>query len=320
MPPQKLIIDADPGIGDAIAIALALSDPDLDVLAITATGGRTSGQQAFRNLQTVLSVLDPPRWPRLGWSSAPSVGLPQDPGKSGILRGDGTKGLGDCETIDAPPHQPTESSKLLIELVKEWPEQLTLLTLGPLTNLFLAQERHAEFLPHLKSLICLGGSLTAGGNITAAAEFNIYADPEAARSVLRCPATKTLVPLDISRRFGLSFEQYDSLKVEPYSRLGRFLVKTLPYSLRQSRSQLGKEGIDLPGVVALAAVNHSRLFERVSLPLDIELAGELTRGMTVFDRRGTDQWEANIDVLTGLDTVGVMDYMVRLIRNAGATT
>jgi inosine-uridine nucleoside N-ribohydrolase len=319
MPAEKLIIDADPGIGDAITIALALSDPNLEVLAVTACGGRTSGEQAFRNLQTVLSIVDPPRWPRLGWSSAPSVAMPPDPHKAGILLRDGTEGLGECETIEAPPHQPTDSFKLLSDLVREYPDQITLLTLGPLTNLFLAQERHADFLPQLKGLICLGGSVAVGGNVTAAAEFNIYADPEAARFVLTYPATKTLVPLDVSLRFGLSFEEYDSLNIDPYTRLGQFLVQTLPYSLRQSRTQLGKEGIELPGIVALAAVSHPRLFEQESLPMDVELSGELTRGMTVFDRRGANVWEANIDVLTGIEPAGVRDYMIRLIRSAGAS-
>src|SRR5690606_19093125 len=100
MPPEKLVIDADPGVGDAIAIALAMCDPAVDVIAVTACGGSTSGEQAYRNLQTVASMIDPPRWPRLGWSSSPRVALPDHPEKSGMLPRDGMHGLADCEVIE----------------------------------------------------------------------------------------------------------------------------------------------------------------------------------------------------------------------------
>jgi len=316
MPGKKLIIDADPGVGDAIAIALALCDPQADVVAVTACGGTVSGEQAYRNLQTVISVVDPPRWPRLGWSSAPRAAVPDRPDFSGLLLQDGIHGLGDCEIIEALPHAPMDSPKLLVELVREWPNELTLLTLGPLTNVQLAIERQADFLEQLESLVCLGGSLNGTGNVTAAAEFNIYADPEAARSILTWPATKTLVPLNTSQQFGLTFDQYDALEIDPFSRLGQFLHKTCPYALRESRNQLGREGVLLPEVVALAAITCPRLFERQSLSIDVEIAGELTRGMTVFDRRGIARRQPNIDVLVSVDTVGVRDYLTRLVRAA----
>jgi len=316
MPAEKLIIDADPGVGDAIAIALALSDPDLDVIAVTATAGLVSGEQAFRNLQTLVSMLDPPRWPRLGWSSAARTMLPESPERSGVFFRDGHYGLADCEIIEALPHTPVDSAKILSDLVREWPGEFTLLTLGPLTNLQLAMDRHPAFLEQLKGLYCLGGSLSAHGNVTAASEFNIYADPESARNVLTWPATKTLIPIETSHHFGLTFDQYDALRIDEFSRLGMFLHKTLPYLLRENRIQLGREGALLPELVALAAVSRSRLFERKSLRIDVEIAGELTRGMTVFDRRGVESRQPNIDVLTEVDHVGVRDYLTRLVRAA----
>lgn len=316
MPAEKLIIDADPGVGDAIAIALALSDPQLDVIAVTATAGMSSGEQGFRNIQTLVSMLDPPRWPKIGWNSAPRISIPDSPERSGMFLRDGLQGLADCEIIEALPHAPTDSAKVLSDLVREWPGELTLLTLGPLTNLQLAVDRHPDFLEQLKGLYCLGGSLSAQGNVTAASEFNIFADPEAARSVLTWPATKTLIPLETANHFGLTFDQYDALKIDEFSRLGLFLRKTIPYLLRESRIQLGREGAILPELVALAAISQPRLFERKSMRIDVEVAGELTRGMTVFDRRGVESRQPNIDVLMEVDTVGVRDYLTRLIRAA----
>ncbi|WP_437192729.1 nucleoside hydrolase [Planctomicrobium sp. SH527] len=313
---KKVIIDADPGIGDAIAIALALFDPTLDVIAVTSTGGTVSGEQAYRNLQTIISLIDPPRWPRLGWCTSPRIALPDRPERTGILLHDGFHGLGDCEIIEALPHAPIDSTKLLVDIVREYPGEVTLLTLGPLTNVALAMERHPEFLQQLELLVSFGGSLKGQGNVTPAAEFNIYADPESARLILKSPATKILAPLDICSHFGLTFDQYDALEVDQFSRLGQFLSKSLPYALRESRIQLGREGLLLPEIAAFVTLVHPELFERQSLQLDVEVSGELTRGMTVFDRRGLGRHQPNIDVLCGIDSVGVRDYVTKLIRAA----
>src|SRR5690606_8687442 len=129
-------------------------------------------------------------------------------------------------------HHRHESAKLMIDLVRTDPNEITLLTLGPLTNLELACERAPEFLSLLRGLICLGGSVAVGGDVTAAAEFNIFADPEAAKTVLLSPATKTLVPLDVSGRPVLTFEQWDRLQANSDSPLGRFLGQVLPFSFR----------------------------------------------------------------------------------------
>ena len=313
---QKLIIDADPGIGDAVAIALALSDPNLEVLAITACGGLVSGEQAFRNLQTIVSVVDPERWPRLGWSNADAAEFDDMAAYRGILNSHGEFGLGECKPVTAKPHQPTDSAKLMAELVKTYPDELTLLTLGPLTNVVAASERHPEFLNELKSLVVLGGSVACGGDVTASSEFNILADPLCAKDVFNSPANKTLVPLDTSTKFGLSFDQYSQLDVDEFSRLGRLLDSLIPFALRASRSQLGREGMPLPEVVAVASISHNELFEQTPMVVDVETIGTLTRGMTVFDRRGLPHWKENIEVLTDVDSLGVMDYMLRLIRSA----
>ncbi|MFO1095742.1 MAG: nucleoside hydrolase [Planctomycetaceae bacterium] len=313
---EKLIIDADPGIGDALAIALALTDPALDVLALTATAGRVAGGQAARNLQCVTAHLDPDLWPRLGICDRPQFPAPSGVDVTPTALLDGETGLGECNVPISELHQKHESPKLLAELVRTHPDQITLLTLGPLTNVELALELYPEFLQQLKALVVLGGSVGAGGDATPAAEFNCLADAEAARNVLTHPGTKTLVPLEVSQQLMLSFDQYQRWEQCGVSRLRQFLAWTLPFALRASRQHLGLEGVRLPGVVALSAVSQPQLFQRESMSVDVELHGELTRGMTVFDRRGISKWQTNIDVLTGVDTQGVLDYMARIIRSA----
>ncbi len=314
---QKLIIDADPGVGDALAIALALLNPEIDLVGITPTAGCTSGENASHNVHAIVGLLDPPKWPRVGWAEG-------QPSTSDLFGGpnprilNGPAGLGDLEVPVAEPHQRHDSPRLLIDLVRSHPNELTLLTLGPLTNLELAQERCPEFLSMLKAVVILGGSIAHGGDTTATAEFNIFSAPEAARTILTSPATKTLVPLDVTRSVMLTYSQYDRLAIEKHSRLGRLLDQTLPFAFRSQHEHLGVEGFPLDEVVALAAVTMPSLFQRQSMSVDVEIQGELTRGMTVFDNRRVSPSQHNIDVLTDVDSQSVLDVLTQMVKRATA--
>lgn len=314
---QRLIIDADPGIGDALAIALALLDPELDVVGITPTAGCTSGENASRNIHAIVGQLDPPKWPRMGWSDGPpSLAAPSGGPDPLILNG--RSGAGELEGPIAEPHQKHDSAKLLIDLVRTYPHELTLLTLGPLTNLELAQERYPDILAELKSLVILGGTMTHGGDVTAAAEFNVYAAPEAARSVIGSLAAKTLVPLDVTSPVVLSFAQYGRLAVDARSRMRRLLDQLLPFAFRAYHEHLGIEGFPLAEVVALAAVARPDLFRRQMMAVDVETQGELTRGMTVFDRRRRAPHPPNADVVMEVDPQSVLDFLDRSLRRTCA--
>ncbi len=315
---QKVIIDADPGIGDAVAIALAVFDPAIDVLAVTATAGCVSCRTATRNVQAIIEFLDPPKWPRLGRAESDVAHSRIRVGEEGLVPAllSGETGLGDFQFNVAELHHLHDSAKLMIDLVRSHPNEVTLLTLGPLTNLAIASERAPEFLSLLNRLVCLGGAVRCGGDVTASAEFNIFADPLAARNVLRSPATKTLVPLDVSARVELTFDQFDRMQSVPTSPLSQMLDQLLPYAFRAHHEHLGFEGIRLNEIAALAAVAQERLFESRSDAVDVETRGELTRGMTVFDRRGVLQWQTNIDVLCDVDAQGVLDYFTRTLRRA----
>ncbi len=312
--PQKLIIDADPGIGDAVAIALAILDPKIDLLAVTASAGCISGRQATRNIQAVIQMLDPPKRPRVG-ASDELVAMAELTFAGTDIRWqqiNGPNGLGDWEPQFSELHTPREASKLLVDLVKEHPDEITLLTLGPLTNVALAAEKSRDFLPGLRQLVCMAGSVEVGGDVTASAEFNAYVDPNAARTVLRSRITKFLVPLDVCRQFVLTASQYERLMSKLKPAVRELFRQLLPYSFRACHEVFGIEGLTLNEVVALAALTQPRLFEQTSMAIDVETTGDLTRGMTVFDRRGLRQWQANIDVMRNVDTQGVLDGMMRL--------
>ena len=321
--PQKLIIDADPGIGDALAIAIALADPDLDVIALTAVGGAVSAVQAGRNLQALVEALDPPKWPRIGQAEAAQrmveaesiAPSPDWQNQQRLIHGH--DGLGDWQVAVADLHHPRDAAKLMTELAREYPDEITLLTLGPLSNVALAADRDAGFLGSLRSLVCLAGTIASEGDVTAVAEFNVFHHPEAARVVLKSPTMKSIVPRDVSHRVMLTFEQLDRLGLSDSTRCGGLLRQLLPFSLRAHRQHLGVEGIWLPELTALAAVSQPRLFKRTTLSVDVETEGQLTRGMTIFDRRQRPAWHNNVDALLEVDAQGVLDYLTQMLRRAG---
>lgn len=314
--PSKLIIDADPGIGDALAIAVAMLDPDVDLLAVTATSGCVSGPIATKNLQAVIELIDPPKWPRLGASESeiPLPGGDLMPGFVDPALLNGRNGLGESTVAVAELHRPHDAIKLMVELVRQYPQEVTLLTLGPLTNEQAALERDPDFLSLLRELVCFGGSVAVGGNATAAAEFNIFADPEAARLVLKSPATKTLVPLDAAQQLVLNYDQFARLSDIGIGRSGKAILEWLQFGLRASHEHLGNEGFSLSEVVALAAVAQDRLVHTNSMAVDVETQPGLCRGVTVFDRRAARRWRDNIEVVDGVDVQGLMDYFARMLR------
>jgi len=318
--PRKLIMDADPGIGDALAIALAALDPNIDLVGVTACSGCVSGMVATQNIFTVMESVDPDKYPRLGASTASRPIFRQaGAGPSGFLdplRLNGNYGLGAAEIAIAQLHNQRESAKLMIDLVKSNPHEVTLLTLGPLTNVAIACELAPDFLDSLQRLVCLGGSVGVGGDVTAAAEFNIFADPISAQSVLQSAATRTLVPLDVSNKTVLSFDQFDRLKQNRKNAFRWFFEELIPFALRVHHEDLGLEGLPLREVTALASIAEPRHFTSQTMSLAIELQGALTRGATVFDQRGIERWQNNIDVIDSVDTHGVLDYLGQIVRNA----
>ncbi len=313
---EKLIIDADPGIGDALALALALLDPTLDVVATTACAGCVSGPTATRNVQAVVELVDPPRWPRIGSSSldAPLKLLTSRAGVRDPAELNGPTGLGDVRFRTVELHRPRDSAKVIVDTVRNFPNQVTLLTLGPLTNVAMAYELAPDLPTQIKRLVCLAGAIQGAGDVTATAEFNVFADPNSARKVLRSPATKVLVPLDVSSKVVLTYDQFHRLANGTRGRLNWLWDELIPFALRAHHERRGVEGFPLCEVVALAFVSRPGLFEMRSAAIDVETKGELTRGMTVCDQRGIMRWQHNIDVLRAVDVQGVLDYMADVLR------
>lgn len=312
--PKKVLIDCDPGIDDAMALTMALFDPRLEVLAITSVGGNVESGMASRNVQAIIEFLDPVRWPRLGAGAPPDDGLPVD-GR----HVHGIDGLGGANLPVAELRSVHPAEKIISDMVRAHPQEVTVVCLGPLTNLARAFQRDPELPSLVGEVIMMGGAAHCSGNITPAAEFNIFCDPKAAKTVFRSRCTKTLVPLDVTNKVTLSFDLFNSLPDES-SKAGELLRKILLPAFRAYRQKLGLEGLHVHDSVALMAVTNPEFFTFKEMAGDVETRGELTSGMTVFDRRRVPAWRHNMAVAMQIDVEDVLQQIVRCIRSAGQAT
>jgi len=182
--PRKVILDVDPGVDDAVAIAVALAEPNLEVVALTATGGVVPPDQASRNLQAIVERIDPTRRPRVG------VADRLQPLKTDGRDLHGPSGLGGADVLVAEKANRHLSPKVIAEEVRRCPGEVLLLATGPMSNVAAVLTREPDAAASLVGVLAQGGSVAAGGDVTPAAEFNVYCDAGSAREVFRAAAIK----------------------------------------------------------------------------------------------------------------------------------
>lgn len=305
---QKILFLADPGIDGAFALTLALSDPDLEVLGIAATAGNVKPEQATRNIQVLVEQLDPARWPRLG------AALPVTYDHDGS-RLHGSNGLGGVDFPCAQLHHMLASDKLIVDIIKQYPKEVTVIAMGPLTALARAIDLHPELPALVKRLVCVGGTHLEPGNVGPVSETHFYCDPPAARQVIRCGAPLTLLPLDLARKVLLSPRDLLDLP-SPESRACQFLGAIVPFGIGASSRQFGIEGFCLKDVLGVAAVAIRNAIATKPMAVDIETRGELTRGMSVIDARPGHTAKPNVEMGVGVDAKAIRDYMRRILESA----
>ena len=214
----RIIIDTDPGVDDTIAILMALAAPDVEVAGITVVGGNVPHARGLRNARAILDYVGRSEIPVHRGSSRPLAGKFANAqhfhGSSGI-----TRRLPEPVT---PPAQERAVDYLAAQL-SQYPGQVTLVAIGPLTNLARLERRHPGYLAQAESLVIMGGAVNTPGNITPHAEFNFYCDPLAAHEVLNCGAPLTLVDLAACRQVTLSREQ--ALRLKSDNPLGKLALE-----------------------------------------------------------------------------------------------
>jgi inosine-uridine nucleoside N-ribohydrolase len=305
---RKLIIVGDPGIDGAFAVALALHEPELELLGLAATAGNVSAEQATRNVHILIEQLDPPRWPRLG------AALPVDYDIDAVkLHGSG--GLGGIDFPCVQLHHPHPSDKLLSDLLRLYPKEVAVVLMGPATVFARALDRDSELATLVERLIVVGGTWHEPGDASAVAEFHFFCDPPAARQVLRCGAPITLLPLDVTHK--LLFAPTELLALpDSESRTTSFLRRIVPQGITGAASLFGIEGFYLQDVLGLIPLVLPSALTTRPVAADVEVRGELTRGMSVFDGRWGSTAKPNIEVATVVDVAVVRQYIQRILSAA----
>ena len=286
-PPRPVVIDTDPGIDDALALMLALRSPELQVELITTVAGNVPVQVATANARRILAVLAPPAWPVVAQGAAHPLRRPLH--NATTFHGDdGLGGMTARRHADGSPYYPVparpaarrQAVQRLLQLVQRYGRDLTVIALGPLTNIARAIQLAAATMQRLGCLVIMGGAISVPGNVSAVAEFNIFVDPHAADVVFRAGLSTTLVPLDVTQQVRLTraFLQHAS------KRSGASLVQATRHLTQQPLSSQA-QGMAMHDPLAVAATIDPSLVTLTSLPVCVETRGLRTLGMTVADRR-----------------------------------
>lgn len=303
---HKIVVITDPGIDGAFAVTLGMLDPELEVLGLAATAGNVTAEQATHNIHILVEQIDPPRWPRLG--EAPAVEYDIDGAKL-----HGPNGLGNTSFPCVPLHHLPASEKLIVDQVRTYPKEVTIVCLGPVTVLARAMDLLPELPTLAQRIVLVGGSLNEPGNAGPVSEFHFYCDPLAAHRVLRSDARLTLIPLDVMRQ--VLFSPTDLLDLPGESRASTFLRQIVPFGIAATSNLYGLEGFHLKDVLGIAAVSQPDILKTHSMRVDVETRGELTRGMSVFDQRPWHPGSPNTEVVMEVSTTGLRSYIWKILRS-----
>ncbi|HEV7648638.1 MAG TPA: nucleoside hydrolase [Actinophytocola sp.] len=277
-----LIIDTDPGVDDAFAIALACASPDVDLLGVTTVFGNVGLAMTTRNALRVLALYGREDVPVAAGADRPLV-YPH-PHRARYVHGeDGLSDRGHLLPERTTGVAGKDAVSLMASLLEQAPEPVTIVPIGPLTNIALLLAAHPGARGKIDRIVIMGGGI-GGGNVTATAEFNIWSDPEAARRVLAEEDVPTvLVPLDLTHRCAVDAAWLDALATS--GPRGELLVElTATYRQFYSRN-LGRDGMVVHDAVAMAEAISPGLLSTTAYPLDVECAHGPGRGMVVADRR-----------------------------------
>ncbi len=290
--PRPFLIDTDAGSDDAVAVLMALRHSDVDVLAITVVAGNVPLEQGVENSLYFAELCN---------ADTPVYAGADRPLTREYLSADwfhGADGLGDWGDRYKPRRsqvQEQHAVDAIIETVRSTPD-IVIVTLGPLTNLALALRKAPDIVSRVSRCIVMGGAACTNGNVTPAAEYNIWCDPEAAQIVFRSGLPIEMVGWEFSQgEFVLSPEDIDSVRGIG-SEYADFTIDCNIKGMRGYEIQTGEIGISLPDGVAMAvAIDPSIATSTSRHFVDVECRSELTRGMTVVDKLDLADDVRNID-------------------------
>jgi inosine-uridine nucleoside N-ribohydrolase len=273
--PSRVIIDTDPGVDDAFALLLAMSSPELTIEAITPVAGNVPLEITLPNALRMVEIAGRTDIPVAAGAKAPMlrrlVTAAYAHGENGLA---GTV-FPEPKTKPVPQTAP----ELIRQLVRKYPGEITLITVGPLTNVAVALNSDSELAAMVPRLVMMGGSLS-GGNITPAAEFNIYVDPEAARIVFQSGIPITMVGLDVTRKTSLTDDHVRALQ-SAQNPVSQAAAKIARNAIDHTRAQGFLVGPNMHDSLAVTAFLDPSILKWKDYYVDVETTGELTAGETL---------------------------------------
>ena len=308
--PKKILFDTDPGIDDSCAILLALASHELSIEGLSIVHGNCSVEQATRNALSVLELANASHIPvAMGCELPlvqPSLLAPETHGDTGL----GYAKLPEPRAKPASQH----ASDFLIDKILSSPGEITLVAIGPLTNVALALRQEPRIAQALKELIIMGGAIRYEGNTTALAEFNTYVDPHAAYIVYHAGIPTTLVPLDVTYQCILKPEDVDQLlKID--SPITKFVADATRFYMEFHDAYQKIEGCVINDPLALALTFAPELCAYDELPVDVDISGGICMGKTVADFYNYGKNPANMRVALGVRARDFIDLFVERVEN-----
>jgi purine nucleosidase len=307
---KKVIIDCDVGVDDAIALILAFHSPELEVKAVTGVNGNVPLNQVFENIQKVLSLIHPPQKPLIAKGADHSL-----KGKPVYAHSvHGKDGLGGAEIELKREEEWWEyfsrpADELITILARQYPNELTLIATGPLTNVALGLQKDPAGMKKLEEISIMGGAVRTKGNITPDAEFNVFSDPLAAQKVFESGLPITLIPLDVTHQVFLT-PQWIEERLNPiHNSFSQFIIEAIGYDIIAHRFLRRSDLIYLHDPLAVGVVIDPTLVRTEPLSLDVNIQeGEHYGRMTEVSGR------SKIDVCLEVDAERFLDLFLSRLR------
>ena len=311
MPKHRIILDCDPGRDDALAIAMLLaSTAEIELVGITAVAGNVSLALTYRNARFICDLCSFPDVPVYAGADKPLARQPVTG-----TRAHGESGLEGMEVNMPPPAvEPGGAIPFLNETLRAAADdEMTLVAIGPLTNVALLATKSPEVLSKIRQVVVMGGASRAGGNVTPAAEFNFYADPHAAARVLDCGRPITIISLDATHQVLAGPAHADRL-ARAGGEPARCLAALLRPAAHSRTTRFGPDRLPIHDPCTIAWLLQPELFRAEPVPVAVETEGTHTLGAAVVDWWDVTGKPPNAHWVTEVDGEGVLDLLIERIR------
>ncbi len=308
--PRKIIIDTDPGQDDAVAILVALASPELDVLGITAVAGNVPLELTQLNARKICELAGRPDISVFCGASEPLnrklVTAEHVHGRTGL----------DGPTLPQPEMQAQSQHAVdfIVETVMASDSgEITICALGPLTNVAMALQKEPQIAKNLAEIVLMGGGFFEGGNVTPAAEFNIYVDPEAAAIVFNSGIKLTVMPLDVTHKALTSRTRVEAFR-SLGNRAGEVTAELLDFFERFDETKYGTDGGPLHDPNVIVWLLEPNIYSGRRINVEIETSSELTLGMTVADWWRVSDRSENCFFVRDLDDQRFFEILTERIK------